>query len=74
MSYPQFAFYNVTGALLWVGLCLGAGYAFGNVPVVRKNFELVIVGIIVVSVLPIFWSYVSSRLRRSTAEIEANIE
>ena len=33
MSYPQFAFFNVTGGLLWVGLCVGAGYAFGNMPV-----------------------------------------
>jgi len=67
MSYPQFAFYNVMGGLLWVALCCGAGYAFGNVPVVKENFELVVVGIVFVSLLPIAWSYLISRLNRSSA-------
>jgi membrane-associated protein len=52
MSYARFAVYNVSGALLWiVGLVL-AGYAFGNIPVVRRNFSLVVLAIIVLSVLP----------------------
>jgi membrane-associated protein len=68
MSYPHFAFYNVTGAILWVGLCAGAGYAFGNVPVVKDNFELVVVGIVVVSVIPIAWGYVANRFARRAAE------
>ena len=67
MSYPQFALYNVTGGILWVGLCCGAGYAFGNVPIVKENFELVVVGIVFVSLLPIGWSYLISRLDRSSA-------
>lgn len=53
MPYRTFAFYNVTGAVAWVGLCAGAGHLFGNIPVVRENFELVILGIVGVSVLPI---------------------
>lgn len=53
MSYPAFAFYNVTGACLWVGVCLGAGYLFGNIPVVRDNFTLITLGIVFVSVLPV---------------------
>jgi membrane-associated protein len=52
MSYPAFAFYNVTGAFLWVGLCMGAGFMFGNIPVVRDNFSLITIGIVFVSVLP----------------------
>ena len=40
------------GAILWVSVCVGAGYAFGNVPVIRNNFSLVALGIVVVSVLP----------------------
>jgi membrane-associated protein len=67
MSYPQFAFYNVTGGILWVGLCCGTGYAFGNVPVVKDNFELVVVGIVFVSLLPIVWSFLISRLNRPPA-------
>jgi len=63
MSYPQFAVYNVLGGALWVGLCCGAGYGFGNVPVVKENFELVVAGIVFVSVLPIAWGFVTSRLK-----------
>ena len=64
MTYPAFALYNVTGALAWVGLCVGAGYLFGNVPVVKDNFSLVAIGIVIVSVLPMVFEYV--RYRRDT--------
>jgi membrane-associated protein len=53
MTYPTFFFYNVVGGLAWVAICLGAGYWFGNIPWVARNFEVVVIGIIVVSVLPI---------------------
>jgi len=53
MTYAAFVFYNVAGAFLWVGICVGAGYLFGNVPVVRDNFSLVALGIVFVSLLPI---------------------
>jgi membrane-associated protein len=53
MSYATFAFYNVTGAILWVGVCLGAGYLFGGIPIVRDNFTLITLGIVFVSVLPV---------------------
>ena len=52
MSYRQFATYNVVGAILWVGLLIGAGYFFGAIPFVKKNFELVIIAIIILSILP----------------------
>lgn len=61
MSYPAFALYNVTGALAWVGVCIGAGYAFGNVPVVKENFSLVAIGIVIVSMLPMVFEYVRYR-------------
>lgn len=53
MSYPRFLTYNIVGAVLWVGLFVPAGYFFGNIPTVRKNFTLVILAIIAISVLPI---------------------
>jgi len=53
MPYRTFAVFNVIGAVLWVGICAGAGYAFGNIPVVKDNFELVVLGIVGVSVLPL---------------------
>lgn len=55
MNYVKFLIYNVTGAVLWVGLFTGAGYLFGNMPLVQKNMKIVILGIIIVSVLPIVW-------------------
>jgi membrane-associated protein len=52
MSYPAYMLYNVVGSVAWVGLCVGAGYAFGNVPIIKENFSLVALGIVAVSVLP----------------------
>ena len=66
MSYPAFAFYNVTGAFLWVGVCLGAGYVFGNIPVVRDNFTLITLGIVFVSVLPVLIELIKHWRRRPT--------
>jgi membrane-associated protein len=66
MSYPAFALYNVTGGIAWVGICLGAGYVFGNVPIVKNNFSLVALGIVFVSLLPMvveFLKYRRERLR-----------
>ena len=52
MSYRHFAFYNVSGALLWVLLFTYAGYLFGNMPLVQENLKLLIVAIILLSILP----------------------
>ncbi|WP_428943622.1 DedA family protein [Pantoea sp. FN060301] len=52
MSYRHFAFYNVTGALIWVLLFSYAGYFFGNLPAIQENLHYLIVGIILVSILP----------------------
>ncbi|MDD5759135.1 MAG: DedA family protein [Desulfobulbaceae bacterium] len=52
MSYRHFATYNILGAILWVGLLTAAGYFFGEIPFVKKNFELVIIAIIILSILP----------------------
>jgi len=74
MTYPKFAFYNLTAAILWVGVCMGAGYFFGSRPFVKEHFELVIVGIIVVSLLPAAWGLIASRLRRADEEAEATVD
>ncbi|MCE9631050.1 MAG: DedA family protein [Planctomycetia bacterium] len=63
MHYPQFLFFNVVGGIAWVLICTLAGYFFGNFPVVKENFELVVVGIVVVSVLPIAWEMWAARRR-----------
>ena len=53
MGYARFAFYNVAGAILWVVSLCYAGYFFGNLPWVRANLSLIIVGIIVLSLVPL---------------------
>jgi membrane-associated protein len=52
MSYQRFAAYNVAGGVAWVGSMLFAGYFFGNIPVVKDNFSLVVLAIIILSVIP----------------------
>lgn len=61
MTRATFVAYNVIGAVIWVGVCAGAGYAFGNVPVIKDNFSLVAIGIIIVSVLPMAFEFMRSR-------------
>ena len=63
MSYPAFAFYNIAGAVLWVGVCVGAGYVFGNFPLVKDNFSLVAIGIVLVSLLPMVVEFIRHRRR-----------
>ena len=53
MSYPRFTFFNLIGAVSWVGSLTLAGYFFGNLPWVQKNLSVVIVGIIAVSLVPV---------------------
>lgn len=60
MNYAKFITYNISGAILWVGLFVGAGYFFGNLPFVRDNMKIVILAIIIVSVAPIAWEVVKS--------------
>jgi membrane-associated protein len=69
MSYPAFAFYNVTGAILWVVSCFGLGYAFGNVPVIKENFWAVALVIIFVSIIPIILELVRAKTRRETPPV-----
>lgn len=57
----RFALYNVGGALLWTVLFLGAGFFFGNLPVVQHNFTLVVLGIVAVSVLPVVLEVAAAR-------------
>ena len=55
MTYPTFFIYNVVGGLAWVAICLFAGYWFGNIPWVARHFEIVVIGIIVISLLPLLY-------------------
>ncbi len=61
MSYPAFALYNVTGGIAWVVVCVGGGYLFGDLPLVKNNFSLVALGIIFVSLLPMIVQILRTR-------------
>jgi membrane-associated protein len=61
MSYGHFITWNLVGGVTWVALFTLAGYFFGNIPFVQKNFELVIVAILVISVIPIFVEWWKAR-------------
>lgn len=61
MKYRTFFMYNVIGALLWVGICAGAGYIFGNIPIIKDNFEFAILGVILISLLPMAFEFIKHR-------------
>lgn len=65
MEYGRFFLYNVLGAVLWVPTFIFAGYYFGNVPMVKENFTLVIFAIIVISVLPAAWEVFRGWMNRT---------
>jgi membrane-associated protein len=61
MRYRRFLGYNIAGGIIWVLVFVLSGYAFGNVPIVRENFELVAVGIVAVSLLPLGFEWLRTR-------------
>jgi membrane-associated protein len=73
MKYSTFLTYNIIGAVLWVLSCTLLGYFFGNIPIVKENFELAIFGIIGISVLPVaieMWKHRSEKKQAATASNE----
>ncbi len=64
MDYGQFFMFNVIGAALWVSIATLAGYYFGNIPFVKHNFSLVIIGVVLISILPILFELVSRKLKK----------
>jgi len=69
MNYRRFIVYNVVGGIAWVALLLGAGYWFGGLPLVRNNFSLVILAIVIVSVLPMVFEVLRAKLSGRSQEI-----
>lgn len=61
MTYRKFISYNVAGGILWICSLTFAGFFFGNIPVVRNNFSLVIMAIVIISVLPGVIEYLRQR-------------
>ena len=61
MSASTFLVYNLVGGVLWTAVCVGAGYLFGNIPIIKDNFSLVAIGIVLVSLLPIVIEFFKHR-------------
>jgi membrane-associated protein len=68
MSYWKFLAYNIVGGIVWVFLFVLGGYFFGNIPIVQKNFTLVIMAIVLLSVLPAVYKLIKHKLAQSKPE------
>ena len=64
MSYPRFIIYNFIGGTAWVTLFTLAGYFFGNIPFVKKNFSFVVIGIIIISVIPVIVEIIKAKMEK----------
>jgi membrane-associated protein len=69
MSYGYFISYNIVGGIVWVPLFAFAGYFFGTLPFVQKNFEFVIIAIILISLIPVFFEAWKARSEKTKAVI-----
>ncbi len=58
MGYKKFLHYNVIGGISWISICLLGGYLFGNIEIVKHNFSIVMLGIVIVSVSPAVFEYI----------------
>lgn len=65
MNFPKFITFNLIGATLWIGICVGAGWYFGNIEWVKKHFEAVVIGIIAVSLIPIAVEIILARTKKA---------
>ena len=66
MVYPRFVMFAICGALLWIGSLVYAGYFFGNIPWVKSNLSLVIIGIVIISILPGIIEFLRRKLSART--------
>jgi membrane-associated protein len=70
MSYGRFIVYNVAGGILWIGLFVLGGVFFGNIPLVKNNFSLVIVAIVLLSVMPGVIEFLRQRAQKKTQQVK----
>ncbi|HVG08410.1 MAG TPA: DedA family protein [Thermoanaerobaculia bacterium] len=74
MTYGRFMGYNLIGGVAWVSICTMAGYLFGQLPFVKQHFELVVLAIIVLSLVPAIWEMYSARKRRRQSQTPAPLD
>lgn len=71
MDYPRFLSFNVIGGVIWITSFLFAGYFFGNIPAVKHNFEYVVIGIILVSLVPPILEWIKHRREQAAEPTQA---
>jgi membrane-associated protein len=69
MEFHKFLAYSAGGGALWVGLCMGAGFLFGQIPVVKQNFPVAMLGIVAISVIPMTLKVLSVRREARLAHV-----
>ncbi len=67
MTYKKYIVYCIAGAILWVSLLTFTGYAFGNIPWIKNNFEIVVLSIILISLLPIVFEFIKHKMKSKNA-------
>lgn len=70
MRYGYFISYNVVGGIVWTGIFLWTGYFFGGLPIVKDNFSMVIVAIILISLIPVAYEFVRGKMEKAKASPE----
>ena len=68
MNFPRFIAFNIGGAILWVGICTSVGYFFGNIDWVKRHFEMVVVAIIIISLIPVAVEFILAKRREKATE------
>ena len=71
MEFPKFMIYNVIGGVLWVGICMFAGVFLGEIPYVRDHFEVAVMVLVIISVLPIVFEFVMHKKRAKKKKVDA---
>lgn len=66
MGYKKFLHYNVIGGVSWISICLFGGYLFGNIPLVKQHFTMVILAIVVISILPALIEYLRHKYSKES--------
>lgn len=72
MEFPQFMIYNVIGGVAWVAVCMFAGVFLGEIPFVKDHFEVAVMALVLISVLPIVFEYVMHRRRKTKAKKDSH--
>ena len=72
MNYKRFVGYGILGAFIWVFVCCLAGFLLGNIAWVKKHFEIIVVAVIIISILPAIMAWMQARrqMKRGSAAVE----